>query len=60
MSQSTYFLDEALAARERNSAKTSAKTIPVLTPISVSARLKYSVVFSFSMVRDAPTLIWNI
>ena len=48
------------AARDRNSANTSAKTIPVFTPISIRARLKYSVVFSFSIVRDAPTVrMWR-
>jgi len=31
-------------------------SIPVLTPISISARLKYSSVFSSCIVRDAPTV----
>jgi hypothetical protein len=44
------------AERDKNSANTRANTIPVLTPISIKDRLKYSVVFSFSIVSDAPTV----
>jgi len=35
------------AERDKKSANTRANTIPVLTPISIKDRLKYSVVFSF-------------
>ncbi len=59
-STSYYLVDPAVRAvrdpRAKNRAKTSAKTIPVLTPISLRARLKYSVVLVFSIVSDAPTV----